>query len=74
MVRILSKRLDKIFQSSTPKTKLVSYFVGCYPNPEKSFELIKQAIDNGVSVIEIGYCTSEASAEGPIIKKHMIMF
>ena len=68
MVKILSKRLDKIFKSPTPKTKLVSYFVGCYPSPEISLELIKQAIDNGVSILEIGYCTSEASAEGPIIK------
>ena len=65
----MSKRLEKIFQSSSSKAKLVSYFVGCYPTPEKSFELIKQAIDNGVSILEIGYCTSEASAEGPIIKK-----
>ena len=40
----------------------------CYPTPEISLELIKQAIDNGVSILEIGYCTSEASAEGPIIK------
>ena len=69
MVKTLSKRLEKIFQSPSPKTKLVSYFVGCYPSPEISFDLIKQAIDNGVSVLEIGYCTSEASAEGPIIKK-----
>ena len=69
MVKTLSKRLEKIFQSSKPKTKLVSYFVGCYPSPEISFDLIKQAIDNGISVLEIGYCTSEASAEGPIIKK-----
>ena len=69
MVKTLSKRLEKIFQSSTPKTKLLGYFVGCYPNPEISFDLIKQSIDNGVSVLEIGYCTSEASAEGPIIKK-----
>ena len=65
----MSKRLENIFQSSSPKTKLVSYFVGCYPDPDTSFELIKQAIDNGVSILEIGYCTSEASAEGPIIKK-----
>ncbi len=65
----MSKRLENIFQSSFPKTKLVSYFVGCYPDPDTSFELIKQAIDNGVSILEIGYCTSEASAEGPIIKK-----
>ena len=64
----MSERLDKIFKSPTPKTKLVSYFVGCYPTPEISLELIKEAIDNGVSILEIGYCTSEASAEGPIIK------
>ena len=64
----MSKRLDKIFKSSTPKTKLVSYFVGCYPTPEISLELIKQAIDNGVSILEVGYVTSEASAEGNIIK------
>ena len=68
LVKILSERLDKIFKSPTPKTKLVSYFVGCYPTPKISLELIKEAIDNGVSILEIGYCTSEASAEGPIIK------
>ena len=65
----MSNRLENIFQSSSPKTKLISYFVGCYPDPDLSFELIKQAVDNGVSILEIGYCTSEASAEGPIIKK-----
>ena len=64
----MSKRFKEIFKNSNPKTKLISYFVGCYPNPELSFELIKQAIDNGVSILEIGYCTSEASAEGPVIK------
>jgi len=68
LVKILSERLNKIFKSPAPKTKLVSYFVGCYPTPEISLELIKKAIDNGVSILEIGYCTSEASAEGPIIK------
>jgi tryptophan synthase alpha chain len=68
LVKILSERLDKIFKSPTPKTKLVSYFVGCYPTPEISLKLIKEAINNGVSILEIGYCTSEASAEGPTIK------
>ena len=64
----MSKRLNKIFESKSPKTKLISYFVGCYPDYNTSLELIKQAIDNGVSVIECGYPTSEASAEGPVIK------
>ncbi len=64
----MSKRLKKIFKSSNPKTKLVSYFVGCYPDYKTCLELIKQAIDNGVSIIECGYPTSEASAEGPVIK------
>ena len=64
----MSERLKKIFQSNNPKTKLVAYFVGCYPDYKKSLELIKKAIDNGVSVIECGYPTSEASAEGPVIK------
>ena len=68
LVKILSERFKKIFENNNPKTKLVSYFVGCYPTPDQSFELIKQAIDNGISILEIGYCTSEASAEGPIIK------
>ena len=65
----MSERLKKIFESSNPKTKLVSYFVGCYPDYKTCLELIKQAIDNGVSIIECGYPTSEASAEGPVIKK-----
>lgn len=65
----MSERLKKIFESKSPKTKLVAYFVGCYPDYKTSLETIKQAIDNGVSVLEIGYCTSEASAEGPIIKE-----
>ena len=64
----MSERFKKIFENNNPKTKLVSYFVGCYPTPDQSFELIKEAIDNGVSILEIGYCTSEASAEGPVIK------
>ena len=64
----MSERLKKIFQSNNPKTKLVAYFVGCYPDYKTSLELIKKAIDNGVSVIECGYPTSEASAEGPVIK------
>ena len=64
----MSERIKKIFKSSNPKTKLVSYFVGCYPDYETCLELIKQAIDNGVSIIECGYPTSEASAEGPVIK------
>ena len=65
----MSERLKKIFESKSPKTKLVAYFVGCYPDYKSSLETIKQAIDNGASVIEVGYCTSEASAEGPIIKE-----
>ena len=65
----MSERLKKIFESSNPKTKLVSYFVGCYPDYKTCLELIKEAIDNGVSIIECGYPTSEASAEGPVIKK-----
>ena len=64
----MSERFKKIFENNNPKTKLVSYFVGCYPTPDQSFALIKEAIDNGVSILEIGYCTSEASAEGPVIK------
>ena len=65
----MSERLKKIFESPNPKTKLVSYFVGCYPDYKTCLELIKEAIDNGVSIIECGYPTSEASAEGPVIKK-----
>ena len=68
LVKILSERFKKIFENNNPKTKLVSYFVGCYPTPNQSFELIKEAIDNGVSIIEVGYVTSEASAEGSTIK------
>tara|TARA_B100001057_G_C22801382_1_gene931654 strand:+ start:985 stop:1785 length:801 start_codon:yes stop_codon:yes gene_type:complete len=64
----LSERLKKIFESKSPKTKLISYFVGCYPDYKTCIQLIKQAIDNGVSIIECGYPTSEASAEGPVIK------
>ena len=65
----MSERLKKIFESPNPKTKLVSYFVGCYPDYKTCLELIKEAIDNGVSIIECVYPTSEASAEGPVIKK-----
>ena len=68
LVKILSERFKKIFENNNPKIKLVSYFVGCYPTPDQSFELIKEAIDNGVSIIEVGYVTSEASAEGSTIK------
>jgi tryptophan synthase alpha chain len=64
----LSERLNKIFSKKTPKTKLVAYFVGCYPTFQTSLDVIKEAIDNGVSILEIGFATSEASAEGKIIK------
>ena len=64
----MSDRLKKIFSSQEPKTKFVAYFVGCHPTYEKSLEIIKQSIDNGVSIVEIGYSTSEASGEGPVIK------
>jgi len=64
----LSERLNKIFSKKIPKTKLVAYFVGCYPTFQSSLNIIKEAIDNGVSVLELGFCTSEASSEGPTIK------
>ena len=64
----MSERLNKIFSKDTPKTKLVAYFVGCYPTFQISLDVIKEAIDNGVSILEIGFATSEASAEGKIIK------
>ncbi len=64
----MSKRLENIFSKAKPKTKLIAYFVGCHPTCDKSFEIIKEAIINGVSVIELGFSNSEASAEGPIIK------
>ena len=69
MVKILSERIKKIFESKNPKTKLVAYFVGCYPDYKTSLETIKHAIDNGVSIVELGYANSEASSEGPIIKE-----
>ena len=50
----MSERFKKIFENNNPKTKLVSYFVGCYPTPDQSFALIKEAIDNGVSILAIG--------------------
>ena len=64
----MSERLKKIFSAQKPKTKFVAYFVGCHPTYEKSLDIIKASIDNGTSIVEIGYSTSEASAEGPIIK------
>ncbi len=63
----MSERLNKIFSKDIPKTKLVAYFVGCYPTFQISLDVIKEAIDNGVSILEIGFATSEASAEGKII-------
>ena len=64
----MSDRLKKIFASQEPKTKFIAYFVGCHPTYEKSLEIIKQSIDNGAAIVEIGYSTSEASSEGPVIK------
>ena len=51
----MSERLNKIFSKKTPKTKLVAYFVGCYPTFQTSLDVIKEAIDNGVSILEIGF-------------------
>ena len=64
----MSERLKEIFSTEKSKTKFIAYFVGCHPTYEKSLDIIKEAIDNGVSVVEIGYSTSEASGEGPVIK------
>ena len=64
----MSERLKEIFSTEKSKTKFIAYFVGCHPTYEKSLDIIKEAIDNGVSAVEIGYSTSEASAEGPVIK------
>ena len=64
----MSKRLDKIFQNNPKKTKLISFLVGCDPNPAASLEILKE-ISKYSSCVEIGYPTSEASAEGPIIKR-----
>ena len=64
----MSERLNKIFNNERSRTKFIAYFVGCHPTYEKSLEIIKAAIDNGVSIVEVGYSTSEASAEGPVIK------
>ena len=69
MVKILRNRFNKIFSSTNKKTKLVAYFVACYPSYEKSLEIIKKAIDSGVSICELGFPTQEASGEGPIIKR-----
>ena len=65
----MSKRLDKIFQTNKDKPKLITFFTGCDPTYETSLEILKEAAKNGASILEIGYPTSEASAEGPIIKK-----
>jgi len=67
--KILSKRLDKIFQTDKDKPKLITFFTGCDPTYETSLEILKEAAKNGASILEIGYPTSEASAEGPVIKK-----
>ena len=64
----MTDRLKKIFSAKEQKTKLITYFVGCHPTYAVSLAAIKSAIDNGASIIELGYPTSEASAEGPIIK------
>lgn len=67
--KILSKRLDKIFQTDKDKPKLITFFTGCDPTYEMSLEILKESAKNGSNILEIGYPTSEASAEGPIIKK-----
>jgi len=70
----LSDRLKKIFLEKEPKTKLISYFVGCYPDYDQSLSLMKEAIDNGVSILEIGYCTQKPLLRALLLKKLMIMY
>ena len=36
---------------------------------QSHLEIIKKAIDSGVSICELGFPTQEASGEGPIIKR-----
>ena len=50
----MSDRLKKIFSEKEPKTKLISYFVGCYPDYDQSLCLMKEAIDNGADILVIG--------------------
>ena len=64
----MSNRFKKIFANKSPKTKMIAYFVACYPNFEQSLEIIKKSIDAGVSICEIGFPTQEASGEGIVIK------
>ena len=64
----MSNRFKKIFSNKSQKTKMIAYFVACYPNFEKSLEIIKKSIDAGVNICEIGFPTQEASGEGIVIK------
>jgi tryptophan synthase alpha chain len=68
LVKILSERLDKIFKSPTPKTKLVSYFVGCYPTPEISLELIKKQLIMEYLYWKLDTVHQKLLLKGPIIK------
>ena len=50
--KILSKRLDKIFQDNKYKPKLITFFTGCDPTYETSLEILKEdeSYDSAFSV------------------------
>ncbi len=59
-------RFEKLFK--TKKSIFMPFFMLGYPTMDKSFELIKTAIDAGCDALELGIPFSDPVADGPVIE------
>ena len=69
-MKVLTSRLDKIFQSLKAKNEkaLITFSVSGYPNEDTSLEICKAISDSGAHIHELNIPHEEAQADGPIIQ------
>ena len=69
-MKVLTSRLDKIFQNLKAKNEkaLITFSVSGYPNEDTSLEISKAISDSGAHIHELNIPHEEAQADGPIIQ------
>ena len=69
-MKVLTSRLDKIFQNLKAKNEkaLITFSVSGYPNEDTSLEICKAISDSGAHIHELNIPHEEAQADGPIIQ------
>ena len=66
----MSNKIKKVFSNNNKK--LVTFVTGGDPDESTSFEIIKNIINSGADIIEIGMPFSDPMADGPIIQASSI--